>query len=85
MDLSLEWVPRDQNEEADSLTNLDFGAFSEENRVQVDPCAANWLVLPEMLAAAEHLYAEAKAAKSAGSPAKRARTAPGGLRQSAPW
>ena len=31
-ELSLEWVPRLQNEEADALTNGDFSAFRPEHR-----------------------------------------------------
>ena len=35
-ELNLEWVPRDQNEEADALTNEEFGAFDPVRRVDVN-------------------------------------------------
>ena len=34
LDISLEWVPRDQNEEADALTNGDYILFDMSRRVQ---------------------------------------------------
>ena len=47
--MSLGWVPRDQNEEADALTNGDFASFSKELRVDVDVANVRWLILPRML------------------------------------
>ena len=43
--LGLEWIPRGQNEEADDLTNWEFGRFSAENRVAVDLQKVSWRVL----------------------------------------
>eukprot|EP00971_Amphidinium_carterae_P049637 978592-Amphidinium_carterae.1 len=34
--LSLEWKPREQNQEADALTNSDFSLFDPSLRVEVD-------------------------------------------------
>ena len=43
------WVPRRQNEEADALTNDEFGGFDENKRVHLDPASVDWVVLPKML------------------------------------
>ena len=32
----LDWRPREENVEADQLTNLDFGSFSTSNRINVE-------------------------------------------------
>ena len=61
LELRLDWVPRDQNDEADALTNQDFGAFDEARRVEVDLAAVEWIALPAMLGASEAIYAEVKA------------------------
>ena len=34
--LRAQWVPRDQNEEADSLTNSDYRHFSPDKRIPVE-------------------------------------------------
>ena len=52
----LEWIPRDQNEEADELSNMDFGRFKEENRVTVDLEAAPFKRLKEMMDRAGKFY-----------------------------
>ena len=62
-ELGLLWVPRDQNEEADDLTNGDFGRFSEANRIHVDPSKLKWLVLDQLMVTAEALYQEVKGAR----------------------
>ena len=49
--LRLQWAPRDQNQEADALTNGDFHQFKPENRVEVDPGAMSWILLDEFLEA----------------------------------
>ena len=35
--LKLDWGPRRQNEEADALTNEQFGGFREDLRIHLDP------------------------------------------------
>ena len=65
MELSLEWVPRDQNEEADALTNGDFTLFDPARRISVDPTKLEWIVLPRMMEVAENLYKETQAARAA--------------------
>ena len=56
LNLVLEWIPRDQNEEADELSNMDFGRFKEENRVTVDLEAAPFKRLKEMMDRAGKFY-----------------------------
>ena len=73
--LRARWIPRDQNEEADSLTNSDFGHFSMERRVHVDIQEMPFGVLHGLLAKGEDYLAELAAAKLAG------RDEPGGQRK----
>ena len=49
--LRLHWSPRDQNQEADALTNGDVHQFSAANRIHIDPADMKWIVLEEMLEA----------------------------------
>ena len=56
MVLNLGWVPRDQNEEADALTNGDFASFSQGLRVEVDVVNVRWRILPRMLEVASDIY-----------------------------
>ena len=56
LNLGLSWTPRDQNEEADDLTNEKFGRFSPSPRIKVNLEAISWKILPEMLALSEDLY-----------------------------
>ena len=53
---SLRWVPREQNQEADDLTNMVFEKFDEKNRVPVDPSKLQFLVLNELNITAGELY-----------------------------
>ena len=91
--LDLHWIPRNQNEEADALTNSNFTDFSELNRIPLNFEKVEWIVLGDMIQAGLSLFgeldaakAEAAAAASAGSaPAlgRRARKRP--LRETDPW
>ena len=53
VDLSLEWVPRETNAEADALSNLVLGGFDSALRVDLDPARLPFLVLPQLLDSAE--------------------------------
>ena len=64
-DLELEWVPRDQNIEADALTNNDFSSFSPEHQIKVDPMKLGFLVLNDMLNLGDDFYEKKEAAKAA--------------------
>eukprot|EP00974_Lingulodinium_polyedra_P005256 495578-Lingulodinium_polyedra.AAC.1 len=59
--LSLAWLPRDQNYEADELSNFDFRRFDMARRVEVDLEKVQWLVLPELLQYGAELYADVEA------------------------
>ena len=61
--LSLEWAPRELNQEADALSNLVFSGFTPANRVHLDPARLPFLVLPELQATAEGLQEEVAAAR----------------------
>ena len=63
LELGLHWAPREQNEEAYALTNEEFGGFSPARRIAVDLGAIRWIVLPDMLKAAEDIYHEVSALK----------------------
>ena len=89
MALSVGWTPRDQNEEADALTNGDYVQFGAANRVQVTIEDVKWMVLPKLMAVASDIYTDVQKRKASrdvgpkqGPPAKKAK---GGLRQRDPW
>ena len=85
--LQLGWAPREQNEEADALTNKEFGLFDPARRVAVDVAALPFLVLRDLERVAGVLYEEVQARKTAGKvrpPAapKRGKTS---LKTREPW
>eukprot|EP00969_Alexandrium_andersonii_P309764 13689710-Alexandrium_andersonii.AAC.1 len=43
--LALEWVPREENEEANQLSNLATSSFDASGEVAVDPAAISWRVM----------------------------------------
>ena len=49
-------TPREQNEEADALTNGDFSQFKSANRVNLVIDEVKWLILPRMLQVAGDIY-----------------------------
>ena len=83
--LELAWVPRDQNEEADALTNGDFSAFDPERRVEIDVGNLKFKILPQLAKVAEELYRgilERRGARPAGA-GRRSR--PARLKERDPW
>ena len=80
-ELDLQWSPRDQNEEADALTNEEFSAFDPARRVTLDLATIPWLVLPGMLGAAEELYQEITKLKDQAGGAGTAAASTGGRKQ----
>jgi len=54
--LSLRWEPREQNQAADDLTNLNFSKFDEKHRIPLEPAKLNLLVLGKLNQAAGELY-----------------------------
>ena len=86
MALNLGWVPRDQNEEADALTNGDFASFDVKLRVNVNVSEISWLILPRMLEVAEQIYEQVRRSKNGGGPPKAvAHHRSGSFRQLNPW
>ena len=63
LELGLRWAPREQNEEADALTNGQFHAFNPELRIPVVIEELDWMVLLAMLSASEAIYGEIAQAK----------------------
>ena len=59
-EVSLQWVPRDQNEEADALTNDEFGAFDPARRLDINIGELEWMILPAMLKVSEEIYQDLK-------------------------
>ena len=49
--LQVSWTPRDQNAEADALTNGHFHQFDPANRINLRPEDMSWVLLDEMLKA----------------------------------
>ena len=64
LSLDLRWAPRDQNEEADDLTNMEFGRFKASQRIVVDIKEMRWIVLGDLMEKAKDLYQEVLAIKS---------------------
>ena len=63
--LDLEWTPREQNMEADALTNQDFAAFNVDNQLKINVSELNWEVLPQMLDMAEDIFQRVQAKRVA--------------------
>ena len=55
-ELDLHWIPRNQNEEADGLTNGEYGPFDQTRRIHVEVSQLSFLVLAEMVRVADDLY-----------------------------
>ena len=55
--MSLDWIPRLQNEEADAITNEDFKSFAAEHRIttSVEEAAEAFVLLPRLLKAGEEV------------------------------
>ena len=64
--LRAQWIPREQNEEADSLTNSDFRHFTPGRRIPVDLAKMPFGVLHGLLSKGEAYLAEVAVAKAAG-------------------
>ena len=62
-ELGLQWVPRDQNEEADDLTNQEFRRFREDRRIHIDLKEIRWLVMDGLMGSAEAIYQVVRGAR----------------------
>ena len=63
--MDLLWTPRDQNEEADALTNGEFTGFTAAHRVEVDLGPHSWKILPAAMKEAEDIYEKVKERRAA--------------------
>ena len=54
--LVLRWAPREQNVEADALTNEDFSMFSEQHRIHVSESSIKFCMLQELLEVGSELF-----------------------------
>ena len=84
--LGLNWVPRDQNEAADALTNSDFSEFDMARRIELEVESIDWIVLTEYMRAAKELYAATKQLREnpgGSGGGKAGKTKP--LREQDPW
>ena len=68
LELDLQWIPRNQNEEADAITNHKTEGFDPSLKVEVVVADLPFLVLPRMIQVADHLYEQVREAR-AGKPA----------------
>ena len=59
-ELDLHWIPRNQNEKADGLTNDEYGPFDQTRRIHVEVSQLSFLVLLEMVRVADDLYERVK-------------------------
>ena len=67
--MSLGWIPRLQNEEADAITNEDYKSFVIDRRIltTVEEAAKSFVLLPQLLKAGEQIQGiEAETAKGPG-------------------
>ena len=62
--LRVSWTPRDQNAEADALTNGHFHQFDPVNRIDLRPEDMSWVLLDEMLKAGGAMTEELLALKA---------------------
>ena len=90
--LDLEWTPREQNEAADDLTNMNYGRFDPALRIQVDIAALQFIVLTEFMKIAEKLHEDittekekAKEKKGKEEEPKKRKEKKAPLRERAPW
>ena len=56
--MELTWRNRNDNVEADALTNQDYTGFDERLRISCDFKNIKWLVLPEIMGLSVDLYRE---------------------------
>ena len=56
LELHLEWLPRDLNEEADALSNLDTSGFDPSLEMKIDTSKLGWRVLDELMPASSAMF-----------------------------
>eukprot|EP00438_Fugacium_kawagutii_P015275 Skav202445 [mRNA] locus=C8853232:125:448:- [translate_table: standard] len=53
---TLNWVRREENQEADDLTNEEFTKFDMANRVELKPVDIKWIVMDQLVEDSAVLY-----------------------------
>ena len=81
LDLHLQWLPREANAEADSLSNMRFEGFDPQRRIEVVVAELPLKVLPDLLEDATAFYEEVQPAR----PQRRRRGKRRRLRETDPW
>jgi hypothetical protein len=93
LDLRLTWVSRNDNVEADAITNQDFTLFDSELRVPVKYSDIKWLALDRVLDASKEIFDKVVAQREERKLLKEGSTSfsfkgnkfKSGLKRSAPW
>ena len=84
--LSLQWVPREFNAEADALTNEDFSAFGVGRRIYAEFEDLPLTVLRSLMPVGKEVCSEAIVCKRSRGPSDPiAKTRKGQMRWSDPW
>ena len=63
LDLDLRWRRREDNTEADALTNLNFSGFRQEHRVEVDFESLDFLYHRDLFAKGQEFFEELSATR----------------------
>ena len=56
LELNLRWIPREENDLADAITNSDFSRFDPEKRIPINVAELKWLFLPEAMRWSKEVY-----------------------------
>ena len=86
--LRLHWAPREQNVEADELSNEKWHRFDPSKRIDVEPLLANMKLFNRIVKYGRGLYAEIEESKRARKPTKDRGSSPKrkrALKEKAPW
>ncbi len=81
--LSVSWIPREFNAEADQLAGGNFSLFDPQHRLEVNWERVHWLVLDQLLALGAEFHAETRQSRAALAQQKPRKQAP--LRETDPW
>ena len=85
--LSLQWIPREQNEEADDLSKERFDKFEASKRIEVDLEDIGFRVIPRLAEVAGKLDEEIKLRKTSKGDSSASRKTPAEekMRMTQPW
>jgi len=80
--LEVNWAPREQNTEADAITNMDYDWLRMENKVVTVMGQLPFLILPELLAKGEFFYSGSETVNVGAPPVAKDKRS---LRVKDPW